>query len=129
MSDDESDHENDKSTMPRGITSTVARQYRIVDLEFRSSALVALLRCLDGIYVSTKFNDAGTPAPGNWPRVRLPPHFNATKRGRRPPKRLPRNFFNQQYLRSLQPFELEALEILDEDWPLELPREMKQSVT
>lgn len=105
-SEDESEHEDGE------------RRFRIVDQEWRSAELTKWLRIFDGIYVSTKFNDANRPSRGNWTRIRLPPLPGASKSSRKPPKSLPRNFFRPGYLESLLDHETENLDVRDEEYSL-----------
>lgn len=106
MSDDEPEHEDGQ------------RRFRIVEPEWRSARLTTWLRMFDGIYSSTKFNDANRPSRGNWTRIRIPPLAGAPKSKKNPPPHLPRNFFRPGYLESLLDHELETLDVQDEDYSL-----------
>ncbi len=105
-SEDESDHEEGE------------RRFRIVELDWRSAELTKWLRVYDNIYSSTKFNYAGRPSRGNWTRIRVPSHPGAPKLKKKPPVGLPRNFFKPGYLDGLLKYELDALKVKDEVYPL-----------
>ncbi|KLO06160.1 hypothetical protein SCHPADRAFT_895681 [Schizopora paradoxa] len=101
MSDDERD----------GVGIYGERRFRIIEQEWKHPDLTYWVRILDGLYISTRFNEAGKPTPGNWPRIRLPPAPNAPKSKKLPPSGLPRNFFNPEYLASLYPYQLARLQV------------------
>lgn len=105
-SEDESEHEDGE------------RRFRIVEPDWRSAELTKWLRVFDGIYSSTKFNDANRPSRGNWTRIRIPPLPGAPKSNRKPPHHLPRNFFRPGYIESLLDHEVEKLDIDDKDYNL-----------
>ena len=109
MSDDQKDHQDGE------------RRYKISDLFWRDPRLTKFLRILDGLYRSTKFDDGDRAAPGNWPRVRIPPHPEDPKSTKKPPTGLPRNFLNPEYLAQLQPYELRDLDVQEEKISLDIP--------
>lgn len=113
MSEDESEHEGE-------------RRYRIVEPNWRNADLTRWLRMFDNIYSSTKFNDDNRPSRGNWTRIRIPPHPGAPKASRKPPPGLPRNFYAPGYLDSLLKYELEALDVQDEVYPLHHTEEVQK---
>lgn len=104
-SEDESEHEDGE------------RRFRIIEQEWRSAELTKWLRIFDGIYTSTKFNDANRPSRGNWTRIRV--HVPGTpKSNKKPPRHLPRNFFRPGYLESLLDHEHEKLDVQETDYNL-----------
>lgn len=104
------------------------RRFRIVVPKWRNPRLTSWLRVFDGLYISTRFNDAGRATRGNWPRIRLPPHPNALKSDKRPPSGLPKNFFDPKYLAGLQPYQLAELQV-KAPRELKFPEEFLQCVT
>ncbi|KIP01374.1 hypothetical protein PHLGIDRAFT_17239, partial [Phlebiopsis gigantea 11061_1 CR5-6] len=97
MSDDEDAHEHGE------------RIYRSSIPHWRSREITIYVRILDLLHLSTKFDKFLTAASGNWPRVRTPSQDIAQKP---PVGRLPRNFYNSDWLETLSDQQIEALSIL-----------------
>ncbi len=111
MSEDESDHnpasedesnqvegENGSRHIPR--SAPHRRQYKIPIIRWRSPEVTKWLRIMDLVHVGTRFHDDGTPMPGNQARERYP--FNKIQTGR-PITGLPRNFYDAEWLKTLNP--------------------------
>lgn len=107
MSEDISEHEEGE------------RRYRIFEQDWRHPDLPKWLRVFHNVYVSTKFNQDNRPSRGNWTRICLPPRPGAQKSRRKPPPGLPRNFFAPGYLDGLMKYEVDALRVSDEHYPLQ----------
>ncbi|KAL6299909.1 hypothetical protein BKA93DRAFT_741554, partial [Sparassis latifolia] len=101
MSGDESDH--------LGGGRGGQRQYAIVKEEWRNDVLTPWLRTMDLLQLHTKFNEMGSAAPGNWPRVRKP--SMRTVNPGCPVAGLPANFYNPQWLATLRRSQIEQLDI------------------
>lgn len=92
-SEDEADHSHGKAI------------YVIKDLPWRSPLVIEFFRVLDALHRSTRFNANGEAEPGAMPRTRVPS-------GRKDetavvPKGLPRNFYSETFLQTLEDFEIE----------------------
>ncbi|KAI0686295.1 hypothetical protein BC835DRAFT_1420538 [Cytidiella melzeri] len=121
-SDDESDGDDDSTGhQNRGAT------YWIVPLQWRSDDLVNMLRVLDVLHVSTRFNPEGKPDPGNWPRIRRERQSSASNpHAVQAVPRLPRNFYSQLWLDALTDQEFDRLEIRSEEVDLSIPGNVEQ---
>ena len=93
MSEDESDHGGKRSTLQ-------GRRFKIIKPSWRSPEATKWLRGLDLFYAGTKFNEDHTPQPGNQFRQRYPSELENIGN---PIVGLPRNFYNERWLRSLSP--------------------------
>ncbi|KAH9021466.1 hypothetical protein EDB85DRAFT_1871863, partial [Lactarius pseudohatsudake] len=122
MSEDESDHdlasedegdqaegENGRRRVPR--SAPQRRQFKITKSQWRSPEVTKWLRIMDLLHIGTRFNDDGTPMPGNQARERYP--SNKTQTGR-PITGLPRNFYNAEWLTTLSPGQLVDLDVQPE---------------
>lgn len=117
-SEDESDGEVE---LGRGVV------YWIVPLEWRSKELVKLLRALDVLHLSTRFDEKGKPTPGQWPRYRRekPPRVPNYEVDGVPG--LPRNFYNPLWLVTRSQWELERLGIRDDvEVDLSIPEDVQR---
>jgi hypothetical protein len=101
----EDDHRHISQSAPRG------RQFKIINMRWRSPEVTKWLRTMDLIYIGTKFYEDGTSVPGNQPRERYP--SDKVEIGR-PITGLPRNFYDARWLRTLSPHQLEELDIQPE---------------
>lgn len=113
--------EKDTSDLPR-----VPPRFLIEKLEWRSRELTTLLRDLDLLHVSTRFDEKGRPSPGNWPRYRVEgPTVDSTT----PPTiGLPINCYDAEWYEFLDEEQRAALEVQPKI-NLSLPGDLKQYVT
>lgn len=114
VSGDESDHHSSKR---RG-----ERCYTIIQDEWRAPEVTKWVRTLDHVYMSFKFNAAGKSAPGNWVRTRNVSRRISSKTD--PVAGLPRNFYDKKWLKSLNPFQRERLDIKDFDFDFTLSEDI-----
>ena len=101
MSEDESDHGGECG-------ASQARRFKIVKVQWRSVEVLKWLRTMDLIYTGTKINEDRTMGPGNQFRQRYP---SALENIGCPIKGLPRNFYDERWLRALSPRRREELRI------------------
>lgn len=99
MSEDESDHEG-KGGMLQG------RRFKIVKVQWRSPEATKWLRTMDLIYAGTRINEDQTSGPGNQFRQR---YQSMREHAGHPIIGLPRNFYDERWLKSLSPHEREQL--------------------
>ncbi|KII90906.1 hypothetical protein PLICRDRAFT_28798 [Plicaturopsis crispa FD-325 SS-3] len=99
-SEDEADHSNGQA------------RYVIHDLPWRSPLVSEFFRVLDCLHLSTRFNANGDAEPGAMPRTRIPSGRKA--RNSKVPKGLPRNFYSEDFLQSLDEFEYRQYKIQPE---------------
>ena len=101
-------------------------RYKIRGVTWRSAELRDFLRALDAIHLSTHFTPAGKRLPGTLPRVRYTPKVQSFIQPDPPPLRLPKNFYDDDWLRTLTPRELDRL-CIQPAVKLEIPAELQRS--
>jgi hypothetical protein len=121
-SDDESDVEDESEPIPRIPKPT----YWIVPLPWRSRQLVNLLRALDTLHLSTRFTQEGKPTPGQWPRVRKTRPTSRITYSVEAVPALPRCFYDEHWLATRTPWELEMLRIREVNVDLSIPRSAQE---
>ena len=99
MSEDESDHAGTRGTLQ-------GRRYKIVKPKWRSPEVTKWLRTLDLFYAGSRINEDGTSQPGNQFRQC---YSSELENIGNPIVGLPRNFYNEQWLRTLSPQRREKL--------------------
>ncbi|KAI9456349.1 hypothetical protein BJY52DRAFT_1276330 [Lactarius psammicola] len=99
MSEDESDHGGERGALQ-------GRRFKIIKTQWRSLEVTQWLRTMDLIYAGTKINEDQTLGPGNQFRQRYP---SALEQVGYPIIGLPRNFYNERWLRSLSPKQRDEL--------------------
>jgi hypothetical protein len=122
MSEDESDHaydsddegdqvegENGGHHVPQ--SAPQRRRYKIKSIHWRSPDVTKWLRTMDLVHIGTRFYDDGTPMPGNQARERYP--GTKTQIGR-PITGLPRNFYDAEWLKTLDLDEIAGLGVQPE---------------
>ncbi|EIW77636.1 hypothetical protein CONPUDRAFT_156836 [Coniophora puteana RWD-64-598 SS2] len=96
-----------------------ARVFRIIRPEWRSDDLSAFMHMLDDLYIDDYKNPIGRRrVPGNPPRTRVK---SSRSEVGVVPKGLYRNFYNPNFLTSLNRAQREKLNIIDEDFDLSTP--------
>ena len=100
MSEDEGDHVNGEF------------RYVIINPPWRSSLVTSFLRLFDKIHLSSRFTSLGRPKRGAFPHRRFP--SRRVGQSRKPVPGLPRNFYDETWLASLEEFERDALNIQPE---------------
>jgi hypothetical protein len=98
VSGDESDHHGGR------------RSFIIFPDIWRNPKVTGWVRTLDGVYLSTKFNQVDRPTKGNWVRTRLPTSTNGTRQGK-VVIGLPKNFYSEDYLKTLSEEGIEDLQM------------------
>ncbi|KAI9434625.1 hypothetical protein H4582DRAFT_1818480 [Lactarius indigo] len=96
MSGDESDHSGGR------------RRYVVQKLNWRSDDVTAALRVLDALALVSHWTSDGRPRPGKFPHVRI--DSNRVE-NRDPVRNLPRNFYREDWLDTLDDYELRELNI------------------
>lgn len=104
MSDDESDHGGEGGALQ-------GRRYKIAKVQWRSPEATKWLRTMDFIYAGTKINEDRTSRPGNQFRQR---YSSTLERVGCPIIGLPRNFYNEMWLSTLNPKERDELRMQPE---------------
>ena len=94
MSGDESDHVDGH------------RRYVVRKLKWRSGDVTAALRVLDALALVSHWTSDGRPRPGKFPHIRI--DSNRTE-NRDAVRNLPRNFYQEDWLETLDKHELRAL--------------------
>jgi hypothetical protein len=94
MSGDESDHLDGH------------RRYVVKKLNWRSDAATQVLRVLDALALVTHWTSDGRPRPGKFPHVRID---SKKVENRDPVCNLPRNFYSEDWLNTLDKYERKEL--------------------
>ncbi len=94
MSGDESDHANGH------------QRYVVRKLNWRLSEVTSVLRVLDALALVCHWDGNGWPKPGKFPHVRTNSDRLET---REPVHNLPRNFYDSDWLNTLDKYECQAL--------------------
>ncbi|KAG9218458.1 hypothetical protein CCMSSC00406_0010037 [Pleurotus cornucopiae] len=86
--------------------------FAIKSIPWRSSspAVIKWFRTFDALHMSTRFTLNDRAGPGRFPRVRFEAH-NRVEEHAKPVPGLPRNFYNPDFLFSLDKYDREALDI------------------
>ncbi|KAG2132333.1 hypothetical protein DEU56DRAFT_739579 [Suillus clintonianus] len=87
------------------------KRYVIFLDEWRNPEVATWIRVFDRVFMTTKFNQVNRPKRGNWPRIRVPTTQRNAIRSGNPVPGLPRNFYNEEWLSTLDVDELEALNV------------------
>ncbi|KAF8058574.1 hypothetical protein FPV67DRAFT_1428039 [Lyophyllum atratum] len=103
MSGDESVFDGDASD---------SRRYITTKLRWRDSSVDEWLKVFDKLHLSTRFNLANEPGPGQFPHRRVV-STELARRGDDPVKGLPRNFYDEEWLRGLNKSTRDKLNIQD----------------
>ncbi|KAF9033662.1 hypothetical protein BJ165DRAFT_1410383 [Panaeolus papilionaceus] len=82
--------------------------YQIRKLPWRNPALGSLFNVLDRLAVAKRIMPDGKTTKGNWPRLRQPSNRLGNPRV---PHRLPRNFYDPDYLESISDDDFEELDV------------------
>jgi hypothetical protein len=98
MSGDESDH------------ASGHRRYVVRKLNWRSNEITNVLRVLDALALVFHWTGNGRPKPGKFPHVRIDSDRLETP-GREAVRNLPRNFYNSNWLETLDKYERQALDM------------------
>lgn len=104
MSEDESDHGGECGALQ-------GRRFKIAKIQWRSPEVTKWLRTMDLVYAGTKINEDQTLGPGNQFRQRYP---SALEQVGNPIVGLPRNFYDERWLRALSPYRREQLDVQPE---------------
>ena len=107
MSEDEPDW--------RSTSGKVPSHYFVIRPVWRSGAVTDWLRVMDHVYLARRFNPDGRVTRGRWTRNRKP--SNKVDLAATPIKGLPINFYDEEWLKSLNPKERRSLKMQD---PLDL---------
>jgi hypothetical protein len=94
MSGDESDH------------ASGHRRYVVCKLNWRSNEITSVLRVLDALALVFHWTSNGRPKPGKFPHVQID---SDRLEIREPVRNLPRNFYNSDWLNTLDKYERQAL--------------------
>jgi len=86
-----------------------AAPHFIFVLEWRNPEVVNFFRTMYGLYYSTRFKSDDKPGMGKFPHRRIVSYRTTSGQ---PVSGLPRNFYNPGYLATLDPIELQRLNIL-----------------
>ena len=113
MSGDESDHLDGH------------RRYVVSKLNWRSDEVTEVLRALDALVLVSHWTSDGRPRPGKFPHVRL--HSDKVEE-RDPVRNLPRNFYQTEWLDTLDKYERRELN-MSEPVKLSLPPGLLRYVT
>lgn len=113
MSGDESDH------------SDGHRRYVVWKLNWRSSEVTTVLRALDALALVSHWTSDGWPRPGKFPHARI---YSDRVENRDPVPNLPRNFYQKDWLNTLDKYELRELNI-GQPINLDLPDRLLTCVT
>jgi hypothetical protein len=113
MSGDESDH------------SGGHRRYVVRKLRWRSEAITSVLRVLDALALVTHWTSDGRPRPGKFPHIRID---SDRVEERDPVHNLPRNFYQADWLNTLDKHELRELN-MGKSIDLEVPDRILRCVT
>ena len=100
MSGDETDHDNGRL------------RYAITQLDWRNPDALEWFRTFDHLHLSTRFGTDDRPTPGQFPHPRV--NSQRMEHRARPVKGLPRNFYDAEWLQTLDQFEYNALDIRPE---------------
>ncbi|KIK31780.1 hypothetical protein CY34DRAFT_102778 [Suillus luteus UH-Slu-Lm8-n1] len=87
------------------------KRYVIFLDKWRNPAVAPWIRVFDRIFMTTKFNEVNRPKRGNWPRIRVPTTQRNVQREGKPIPGLPRNFYDEAWLSTLDQDDLETLNI------------------
>ena len=87
------------------------KRYVIFQDEWRNPEVDPWIRVFDHMYLTTKFSEVKRPKRGNWPRIRVPTTQRNAKRTGNPVPGLPRNFYSEAWLSTLDADDLEELDI------------------
>lgn len=125
MSGDESDYYDPLPKAPGP-----PKRWRIIAAEWHGFEMSEFFRILDVVHRLNWFNPTLNPIPeeitkigvhtkpGNAPRFRVPSH---SKEPGSPVRGLPRNCYNETWLKSLCPWQLEQLQVKDIDYDFYVP--------
>lgn len=87
------------------------KRYVIFLDKWRNPAIAPWIRVFDRIFMTTKFNEVNRPKRGNWPRIRVPTTQRNVQREGKPIPGLPRNFYDEAWLSTLDQDDLESLNV------------------
>lgn len=114
MSGDETDHHNGKN------------RYIITSLPWRARWISQWMRIFDRLHLATRFQRSGRATPGAFPHIRVQYEERVDRSCIDPARRLPRNFYDPEWLRLQDPHYVRWLDIQPEI-DLELPVELLRS--
>ncbi|KAL4260737.1 hypothetical protein AB1N83_008542 [Pleurotus pulmonarius] len=105
VSGDETDH--GPSSNRRLYNKTVQERYAITNHPWRSLEVKQWFRTFDALHMATRFTLDDRAGPGRFPHIRI--ESGRVSKKSRPVPGLPRNFYNPDFLRSLNDHDLETL--------------------
>ncbi|KAG1758896.1 hypothetical protein EDD22DRAFT_783311, partial [Suillus occidentalis] len=111
MSSDESDH-------PPGNGKPV---YQVHVKHWRSHKITDLLRSCDALHLRMRYGGDWDVSPGAWPHLRVPSLKHSTRAA---VPQLPSNFYRLDWFKSLNEFQMDALQPQNEEYDLEVPEQI-----